>query len=159
MTNAFERFCGWPETDGDLMTARSMTARQPSMTIRRRLGWLVLLVAALLARSTAPEGWMPVANAAGGIEIALCNGMGPDTVMVLGADGALHKKAPASGHNETHPCAFAGMGVGDAPPVFAVASLAPTSAESAAPINALVGFPGRGLAAPPPPAIGPPAFA
>jgi hypothetical protein len=142
------------------MTARSMTARRPSMTLRHRLGWLMLLVAALIARSAAPEGWMPVATAAGGIEIALCNGMGPDTVMVLGADGALHKKAPVSGHNSSdHPCAFAGMGVGAAPPVLAVAAPAPASAESLLPATPLVSSPGRGLAAPPPPAIGPPAFA
>jgi hypothetical protein len=136
-----------------------MIARQPSMTFRRRLGWLMLLVAALIARSAAPEGWMPVVNAAGGIEIALCNGMGPETVMVLGADGALHKKAPVSGHNETHPCAFAGMGVGDAPPVIAVAAPIPATTELLTPATPLVSFPGRGLAAPPPPAIGPPALA
>jgi hypothetical protein len=135
-----------------------MTARQPSMTIRC-LGWLMLLVAALLARSSAPEGWMPVANAAGGIEIALCNGMGPETVMVLGVDGALHKKAPVNGHNNDNPCAFAGMGVGSAPPAMAIATPAPASARSLLPATTFVSFPGRGLAAPPPPAIGPPAFA
>jgi hypothetical protein len=159
MTNVFERFCGWPGTDGDPMTAPSMTARQPSMTVRRRLGWLMLLVAALIARSMAPEGWMPVANAAGGIEIALCNGMGPEAVMVLGADGTLHEKAPVSGHNNDHPCAFAGMGVGDAPPMIAVATPALATRESLLPATPFVSFPGRGLAAPPPPAIGPPAFA
>ena len=129
------------------------------MTLHRRLGWLVLLVAALIARSAAPEGWMPVVNAAGGIEIAMCNGMGPETVMVLGADGKLHEKAPAKGHSETHPCAFAGMGVGDAPPLLAVAAPAPAAAKSLSPATPLASIPGRGLAAPPPPAIGPPAFA
>ncbi len=129
------------------------------MTIRRRLGWLMLLAAALVARSAAPEGWMPVVNAAGGIEIALCNGTGPETVMVLGADGALHKKAPVNGHNENHPCTFAGMGIGDAPPMVAAVAPAPMSAESPSPTTPLASFPGRGLAAPPPPAIGPPAFA
>jgi hypothetical protein len=136
-----------------------MTARQSSMTIRRRFGWLMLLVAALIVRSAAPEGWMPVVNAAGGIEIALCNGTGPETVMVLGADGALHKKAPVSGHTNDHPCAFAGMGVGDAPPIVAAVTPAPAPTESLSPATPLASFPGRGLAAPPPPAIGPPAFA
>jgi hypothetical protein len=136
-----------------------MNARQPSMMIRRRLGWLTLLVAALIVRSAAPEGWMPVVNAAGGIEIALCNGMGPETVMVLGADGALHKKAPVSGHNENHPCAFAGMGVGDGPPMVAAVAPAPVPTGSPSPATPLASFPGRGLAAPPPPAIGPPALA
>ncbi len=141
------------------MTARSMNARQPSMTIRRRLGWLMLLVAALVARSAAPDGWMPVAGAAGGIEIALCNGMGPDTVMVLGADGALHKKAPVGGHGDRdHPCAFAGMGVGDAPPLVAVAAPEPAAADSPISATPFASLPGHGLAAPPPPAIGPPAL-
>lgn len=129
------------------------------MTVRRRLGWLMLIVAALIARSAAPEGWMPVANAAGGIEIALCSGMGPETVMVLGADGALHKKAPAGGHGSAHPCAFAGTGVGDAPPLVAALSPAPAATESLSSPAPLIAIPGRGLAAPPPPAIGPPAFA
>ncbi|MBW8842263.1 MAG: hypothetical protein JF608_10745, partial [Sphingomonadales bacterium] len=55
-----------------------MTPANPLHDVRRRFGWLLLLlVAALLARSVAPEGWMPVVNAAGGIEITVCNGTGP----------------------------------------------------------------------------------
>jgi hypothetical protein len=130
-----------------------------SSLLRRRFGWLVLLVGALLARGLAPEGWMPVANAAGGIEIALCNGHGPDDVMVLTLDGKLHHKAPANGQGDDRPCAFAGVGIADAPPLLP-AIVAPIRTYTAAStLLAATTVPGRGLAAPPPPATGPPALA
>lgn len=124
----------------------------------RRFAWLMLLIGALLARGLAPEGWMPVANASGGIEIALCNGMGPGDAMVLTPGGKLHHKAPAKGQTGDHPCAFAGMGTADAaPPLPALTT--PLQRDAAAPSRARVAsVPGRGLAAPPPPATGPPAL-
>ncbi|MDB5678655.1 hypothetical protein [Sphingomonas bacterium] len=126
---------------------------------RHRFAWLMLLVGALLVRGLAPEGWMPVANAAGGIEIALCNGHGPDDVMVLTFDGKLHRKAPANGQAGDHPCAFAGVGIADAPPPLP-AILAPARTFTVAPDRpAAATVPGRGLAAPPPPATGPPTLA
>lgn len=130
-----------------------------SSSLRHRFGWLMLLVAALLVRGLAPEGWMPVANAAGGIEIALCNGTGPGDVMVLTHDGQLHHKAPTNGQGGDHPCAFAGVGIADAPPLLP-AVVAPVRADAAASgLAAAAITPGRGLAAPPPPATGPPALA
>jgi len=127
--------------------------------MRRRFGWLLLLVAALLARSVAPEGWMPVVNAAGGIEITVCNGTGPDDTMVLSPDGKLHHKAPGKSQSGDHVCAFAGLGVADAPPTL-VALAAPILAPDAAPaLDPIDAIPGRGLAAPPPPATGPPSLA
>lgn len=130
-----------------------------SRPIPRRFAWLILIVAALLARGLTPEGWMPVANAAGGIEIALCNGNGPDDTMVLTPDGKLHHKVPASGHDNDRPCTFAGVGMADAPPILP-AIVAPRARASAPPALAYgAAAPGRGLAAPPPPATGPPALA
>ena len=127
--------------------------------MRRRFGWLLLLVAALLARSVAPEGWMPVVNAAGGIEITVCNGTGPDDIMVLSPDGKLHHKAPAKGQPGDHACAFSGLSIADAPPTF-VALVAPILAPDAGPaLDRIDTAPGRGLAAPPPPATGPPSLA
>jgi len=127
--------------------------------MRRSFGWLLLLVAALLARSIAPEGWMPVVNAAGGIEITVCNGTGPDDNMVLSPDGKLHHKAPGKSQPGDHVCAFAGFGVADAPPTL-VALAAPVFAPDAAPaLDPIEAIPGRGLAAPPPPATGPPSLA
>ena len=127
--------------------------------IRRRLGWLLLLVGALLARSIAPDGWMPVVNAAGGIEITVCNGTGPDDRMVLSPDGKVHHKAPVKGQLGDHPCAFSGLGVANAPPpqlALAIPTLAPQAVPEPRRVHLV---PGRGLAAPPPPATGPPSFA
>ena len=127
--------------------------------IRRRFGWLLLIVAALLARSIAPEGWMPVVNAAGGIEITICNGTGPDDRMVIAPDGKLHRKAPANNQQGDHPCAFAGVGMASPPTPIAAVS-APAFFVSIVPAlghERIV--PGRGLAAPPPPQTGPPALA
>jgi len=136
-----------------------MTPAARPHELRHRFGWLLLVVAALLARSIAPEGWMPVANAAGGIEITVCNGLGADDRMVLAPDGKLHHKAPADNQGGDHPCAFAGLGIADAPPpVLAVA--APAFSAPAIPVPDRTPLaPGRGLAAPPPPATGPPALA
>lgn len=136
-----------------------MSPASPFHDARRRLGWLLLLVAALLARSVAPEGWMPVVNAAGGIEITVCNGTGPDDNMVLSPDGKLHHKAPGRSQAGDHACAFSGLGIADAPPTL-VALAAPIFASEATPtLDPIDAVPGRGLAAPPPPATGPPSLA
>jgi hypothetical protein len=128
-------------------------------TLGRRFGWLLLLVAALLARSVAPDGWMPVVNAAGGIEITVCNGTGPDDAMVLSPDGKLHHKAPGKSQPGDHACAFSGLGIADAPPPV-IALAAPITSPDAAPaLGSIETAPGRGLAAPPPPATGPPSLA
>ncbi|HEX7695010.1 MAG TPA: hypothetical protein VF409_11005 [Sphingomonas sp.] len=127
--------------------------------VRRRFGWLLLIVAALLARSIAPEGWMPVVNAAGGIEITICNGMGPDDRMVMAPDGKLHHKAPANNQQGDHPCAFAGVGMANAPASIAAIAAPAFVAPIVPALDHARIVPGRGLAAPPPPQTGPPALA
>jgi hypothetical protein len=135
-----------------------MTPAVAPHQLRRRFGWLLLIVAAMLARSIAPDGWMPVANAAGGIEIKVCNGTGPDDAMVLSADGKLHHKAPAKGQTGDHPCAFSGLGLADAPPPL-LALVAPIPVpDTTHALDPIEAAPGRGLAAPPPPATGPPSL-
>jgi hypothetical protein len=136
-----------------------MTPAASYRATSRRLIWVALLVVALLGRALAPAGWMPVANAAGGFEVTLCDGQGPMPVMVMTSDGTLHKKVPARAPTGDHPCAFAGMAVADtAPPM--VEAAAPSPAKNAeAPASPSVAVPGRGLASPPPPATGPPALA
>lgn len=125
----------------------------------RRFAWLMLLVAALFARGLAPEGWMPTAGAATGIRWMPCDGMGGARMPATAADGKTgHHKSDHGGHGD-HPCAFAGVAVVDtatpplalAPPVRIASPLPPPAAFDR--------FPGRGLAAPPPPATGPPARA
>lgn len=126
--------------------------------LRRRLVWLVLLVGVLVARGLTPDGWMPVADAAGTIRFTLCPGMAPAEPQMSMSHGKMHHKAPVKGQASDHPCAFAGIGLADnvASPIVIAAPLKPT----AAPVTArIVAIPGRGLAAPPPPATGPPAFA
>ncbi len=125
----------------------------------RRLAWLVLLVALLLARGLTPDGWMPVASASGGIELAVCNGLGSEDRMVLTADGKIQHKAPAKGQASDHPCAFAGIGIADTPPPVATATMPIVRAGRLPPALPAAAMPGRGLAAPPPPSTGPPALA
>lgn len=128
------------------------------LSLRRRLTWLALLVGALLAHALTPEGWMPAASAAGGIQFTLCPGAGPAHVMVQTADGKMHHKPAGKGRAGDHPCTFAGVGLGDAtPPVPTVRT--PERLDTLAPLIPAAGaIPGRGLAAPPPPATGPPAL-
>lgn len=127
------------------------------MAPARRLALLIVLAAALFARGLAPAGWMPGTNAAGGIELALCNGMAGETVVVA-PDGRIEHKKADHGRAD-HPCAFAGLGVVDtAPPSFAFAAR-PSPTGTTPVIAAIHRAPGRGLAAPPPPPTGPPAFA
>ena len=130
-----------------------MTTASPARVTRFRFGWLVLLVVALIVRSAAPAGWMPVVSASGGIEITVCNG---DAPLVLAKDGSLHKQVPKG---EAHDCAFAGMGVASAPPPQVAIDLPIRTANTAPIVERLAITPGRGLAAPPPPATGPPALA
>jgi hypothetical protein len=132
-----------------------MTLRSPF----RRFAWLMLLVGALLGRGLMPEGWMPVASAAGRVQFVLCPGAEPVHVMVMTADGKMHHKAPGKGQAGSHPCAFAGVGTADAPPPVPPI-VAPARLDDASPSLARIGtVPGRGLAAPPPPATGPPILA
>ncbi len=118
-----------------------------------------LLLALLLAgRLVAPAGWMPVA-AERGIAFVLCSSEGPAPVW-LDAAGKLHKgKQDGAGHKAAESCPFGAL---SAPLDFAggpvlAAPLAPV-AHNIAGRAAAVAI-GRGLAAPPPPATGPPLFA
>ncbi len=138
-----------------------MMRRRSATTLLSRLVWLMLLVGVLCARGVTPDGWMPVAKASGGIEFALCDGMGPiapATSMPM-AHGKMHHEAPAKGQAGDHPCTGAGINLADTTlrlPVIA-APLRPTPAVPV--VESAVSVPGRGLAAPPPPATGPPALA
>lgn len=122
------------------------------------LGALMLV---LLLRVLVPSGWMPVATPNGGFAVTLCIDGGAVSAWI-DADGRLHRTAKADGPakdmpGKDAPCAFAAAGL---PPLPALA------VELAARVALLVVAPsrpdsvvavGRGLAAPPPPATGPPA--
>lgn len=117
---------------------------------------VALLLCALLVRAMVPTGWMPVATAHG-LSFALCAGQEPAPHAVT----AMHHGQKEHGGQAMpdHPCAFAGLGLAadTAPPPLAMPAM--SVAIEAAPARVLAATVGRGLAAPPPPATGPPAYA
>jgi hypothetical protein len=109
---------------------------------------LTLAVLALVMRIAVPQGFMVASNTLGGAELVICTGSGP---LKTAPD------APADKSKSDGACAFAGQGVGaapEAPPALAAASFVGTVADK--PIVRPDLAPGRGLAAPPPPSLGPP---
>lgn len=127
-----------------------MTGNPASVRNRIALGLLAL---ALAVRVLVPAGWMPAASAQG-FAITLCSVSGAETVWV-DRDGKLHKQAPKTSGDQH--CAFAGLAApltGSDTPVLT----APFAHEDRAAIQSLPASPGQGLAAPPPPATGPPAY-
>ena len=119
---------------------------------------LAILGAALLLRVLVPTGWMPAHGADGVTRITLCTPNGVAHAWV-DADGAIHDKKPHEKSGADQPCAFTGLAMaGDLPAIAALpATIAPSAAApSIAGARASIG---HGLAAPPPPSTGPPAFA
>jgi hypothetical protein len=142
------------------------------LTRTRRSLVLLALLCILVARTAVPAGWMPTTAAGGHIVLAPCSGMGVSALHAAHAMAAMdmpgmtvHASRDAgddSGrHPDTagdHPCAGAGVGVALETPALdlAVAPALPPSATLAVrPASAI----GHGLAAPPPPATGPPFLA
>jgi len=118
---------------------------------RTNLAALLLLLGALLARAVIPAGWM-VAPASAGVPIVICTGDGMVT-------GAMPGKNDGQPRTNSEPCAFAGLGLAALPAPLVAAVAAPLAVAIAILAPAVVLVPGRGLAAPPPPATGPPATA
>ena len=134
-----------------------MGALRNLTAIERRL-LLALFACAMLVRGLIPDGWMPVQAASGGIAVEICSGLGHETIVLPGHD-AQHDKAPAHDSSGDHPCAFAGAGLAGAPAQFALL-VPPLAGHFTPPLPfAALAAVGRGLAAPPPPPTGPPAFA
>ena len=118
--------------------------------LRNRIA-LTLLGLVLAMRVLVPAGWMP--SEKGGFAITVCTGSAMESAWV-DSEGKVHKQAPAQGGDSQ--CAFAGLGApmlgSDIP---APAMLAARADVAPAPSLALASI-GQGLAAPPPPATGPP---
>lgn len=115
-----------------------------------------LIVLALALRVVIPSGFMPSSER--GFALTICTGMDTQTVW-MDKSGKLLKEDPSKGKSVEHqPCAFAGAIMASGLPIgdFTIA-LAPVAATAAvfAAMEVLVG---TGLAAPPPPAIGPPSY-
>lgn len=123
-----------------------------SSLLRSIAAMLVLL--ALAARVAIPAGWMPSADKA--FALTVCTGMDTQTVW-LDKQGSLHKEDPSKGKAVDHaPCAFSGAAAAlDLPAAAAIAAINWTAIVPL-PVARLTVSVGHGLAAPPPPATGPP---
>jgi hypothetical protein len=115
----------------------------------------LLLAMVLAGRLMVPTGWMPLASE-GGIAIVLCSSDGPAPAW-LDAAGKLHKGKQDSGDNKAaESCPFAALSTP------ANLTGGPILIAPMAPVDLPVGSTSRavaiggGLAAPPPPATGPP---
>lgn len=121
--------------------------------------WLLLLVAAALCvRALVPAGWMPVAGPQG-VELALCDGSGPAMPAAMAMTHG-HRGAPMQHHHGApdHQCAFAAAAATFAAEWPAGSPPLPLPHRQPLPVRSPVAV-ARGLAAPPPPPTGPPAFA
>jgi hypothetical protein len=99
---------------------------------------------------------MPSADKA--FALTVCNGMDVQTVW-LDKQGTIHKEDPSKGKSVDHPpCAFAANGAAaDTPEAFGFVIMPHIATQSEPRPQGIVSV-GHGLAAPPPPAIGPPDF-
>lgn len=116
----------------------------------------LLLACALLARLAIPSGWMPAAE---GMGLMLCPDFAPEPQAAPAHHGGHHGPAKPDGDDGAsgQPCAFtaASLAIDEPPPFFDVVPLPPQPRAGAPALPAAVAV-GRGLAAPPPFATGPP---
>jgi hypothetical protein len=132
-----------------------MSAARRSLSLRPRPVLMAAAFLALVLQLMFPAGFMAAEpGQAHGFPIVICSAQG-HTVADWDAV-APHKKAPAQ-KGMAH-CPFAGHALAsDVPPPAAIA--APVAfVRTAAPARPHTALPGRGLAAPPPPATGPPSL-
>lgn len=111
---------------------------------------------ALAMRVLIPSGYMPSSERS--FALTICTGMDTQTVW-MDKTGKLHKEDPSKGKSVEHPpCAFAGAAMpADFPSAALQIAMAPVAL--AIPVFAKREISvGAGLAAPPPPAIGPPSY-
>lgn len=118
----------------------------------RRFGLGILLTLTLALRVLLPAGWMPAIG--DGQYITICSGMGEARVWI-DADGTVHKSSDGGTANNLGPCGFAAASAAFGLPGPAISLLPMLTAAVLLPI-AVVYTIGLGLAAPPPPSIGPP---
>jgi hypothetical protein len=127
-----------------------------------RQAWLGLALLALALNILVPAGFMPGRAGPGpaaSFPLVLCTGHGAVTVdgAAAPAQGPQSKKAPRQAPSDS-PCAFAGHGAGgEAPRLLAFEAIEFVAYQRPARRSAPRDIaPGRGLAAPPLPARGPP---
>ncbi|CAN5483857.1 hypothetical protein BH10PSE4_BH10PSE4_30400 [soil metagenome] len=125
-----------------------------------RGAFLALALLAVAFKVLVPAGFMTASQPANGLPFALvlCTGQGP--VVVPSGDALGHRdKAPADKPAHDAPCPFVSHGVAAPPPsALAIAKVEFVTFEPAPPARRVHLAPGRGLAAPPLPARGPPSL-
>lgn len=114
------------------------------------------ILLALALRVIIPSGFMPSAER--GFALTICTGIDTQTVW-MDKSGKLHKEDPSKGKSVEHqPCAFAGTAMtADALAADFEVAMAPVALAIPVFAKREVSV-GAGLAAPPPPAIGPPSY-
>ena len=128
-----------------------------------RAAMLALFGCVLLLRLAVPSGWMPIVDGSG-VHLTICTGMGPMAAPSAGMQAMMardhHRMPTGQDHPDgDHPCPFAGFALSLAEPFSpALDPGAITIAATVLAITTAVAV-GRGLAAPPPPATGPPLLA
>ena len=117
--------------------------------------WAMVALAVAL-RLTVLPGYM-IQAAPGALTVVVCtaNGAVSQTVDLFGTPSAPHEQQ-GEGDGKAPACAFAMAGATLAAPEVRILAAAPPSSAAAPLPPARVITPGRGLAAPPPPATGPP---
>ena len=116
----------------------------------------IFILMALAMRVIIPSGYMPSSER--GFALTICAGMDTHTVW-MDKSGKLHKEDPSKGKSVEHqPCAFAGAAIAaDFPAAAVQIAMAPVTLATPVFAKREVSV-GAGLAAPPPPAIGPPSY-
>jgi hypothetical protein len=135
-----------------------MTAARAVWTVWLRRVPVAAAMLALALQLMFPAGFMAAdPGQAHGLPIVICTAQGQVSVNwdgAVAADSGAHKsKVPGQ---SMAGCPFAGHAAASAPPAPAIIATPVAFAAYLAPARAYAVFPGRGLAAPPPPAIGPP---
>ena len=134
-----------------------------ALRIRRGIPQIVslaLIACALVLRIVVPQGWMPE-RTADGWRITICTGTGPmqmdmPAAMAAAMKGAHHAPADRDHTTTDHPCAFAGFAAALSEPALPAVILPKPVVVAWLTGSAIHVAIGRGLAAPPPPATGPP---
>lgn len=122
-----------------------------------RAAVLAVIALALLARLAIPAGWMPMADAHG-MRLTICTGMGPLDAPDHAMAGMDHKRGDHQQDNGDHVCPFAGAAMALVEPTLPTLDLPAIALHGETASRPIAVAVGRGLAAPPPPATGPPSL-
>ena len=132
------------------------SAHRPTPAWRR--AFLALAMLAVALKVLIPAGFMARTEQAAPFPLVLCTSQGAVVADAAALGHDSHEDQPAKSHHDS-PCAFAGHGLGAAPPTASDAEVAVVAVyERGAPALPASVSPGRGVSGPPLPARGPPSL-